>query len=39
LFFRCLPSVVAMPDAALGRALMVRSPVGHAVLITEACGQ
>jgi hypothetical protein len=30
-----------MPDdaLALGRALMVRSPVGHAVLITEARGQ
>jgi catechol 2,3-dioxygenase-like lactoylglutathione lyase family enzyme len=32
------PGVVEMPDdaLALGRALMVRSPVGHAVLISEA---
>jgi catechol 2,3-dioxygenase-like lactoylglutathione lyase family enzyme len=32
------PGIVEMPDdaLALGRALMVRSPVGHAVLISEA---
>jgi catechol 2,3-dioxygenase-like lactoylglutathione lyase family enzyme len=32
------PGIIAMPDdaLALGRALMVRSPVGHAVLISEA---
>ena len=32
------PGIVAMPDdaLALGRALMVRSPVGHALLISEA---
>ena len=32
------PGIVEMPDdhLGLGRALMVRSPVGHAVLITEA---
>jgi catechol 2,3-dioxygenase-like lactoylglutathione lyase family enzyme len=32
------PGIVAMPDDALGlgRALMVRSPAGHAILISEA---
>jgi hypothetical protein len=32
------PGIVEMPDddLALGWALMVRSPVGHAVLITQA---
>jgi catechol 2,3-dioxygenase-like lactoylglutathione lyase family enzyme len=32
------PGIVEMPDdaLALGRALMVRSPVGHAILINEA---
>jgi catechol 2,3-dioxygenase-like lactoylglutathione lyase family enzyme len=34
------PGIVDMPDDALGlgRALMVRSPAGHAVLITDATG-
>jgi hypothetical protein len=32
------PGIVEMPDdaLALGRALMVRSPAGHAVLIAQA---
>ena len=32
------PGIIEMPDdaLALGRALMVRSPVGHAILISEA---
>jgi catechol 2,3-dioxygenase-like lactoylglutathione lyase family enzyme len=34
------PGIVDMPDdpLGLGRALMVRSPAGHAVLITDAAG-